>query len=475
MKRLCYGSFATVLYHCRKKGVYQKEINENLLYFVNPHSSMRHESQASRLFNCLIGLSDHDVINPARNIDIHELASHFESDVITPLIDQSKAKWAVLALLDIIDGDKEILEDTVIERHGCFSKAQLYEMDKKFVLPNFLAGLFLYLITSVDNREGSLSIKEITKKYVESFKDKAATINIVNDVGFDASSESALIFSDKFNSVLFGESRFTNKARMCDVYVEPVFLREKKNDCFENFYNELKSGLGFIIEGDAGIGKSSFITHLASRYISEGSASLFQNKKVYFVQGKDIRNSCGNVVDDISKALKINADKLLSLENAVLMIDAYDEISYASMNKENNVQYFSSLVSNFSHLFLIVTSRGGYVSGKMLPKIQMLSFTPEQIRIYLEKYNSVRLEQERLSVGLINSLVTPVDEYLTDVVSIPLFLYMIITNDVDVSALEDIYDLYERIFYKNEDTIYSTLSARSGDAKDIRLTSVSVS
>jgi len=344
-----------------------------------------------------------------------------------------------------------------------------YKLLNNITIDTILDSLSYLIIRELD--EAKTQIIDAVKN--EIFDVRSAT-SLVKDTEIDASYESSLHFSDKFNSVLFGESKFTSKIRMCDVYIEPMFSYEKRNDSFENIFNELRNGLGFVIEGAAGIGKSSFVTYLASRYTQGDSANPFKKQKVYFVQGKDIRNSKGNTVSDISKALKMSTDKLLALKNAVLVIDAYDEISYASMNKESNMQYFSSLLSNFNHLFLIVTSRSGYISGKMLPNVQMLSFTTEQIRTYLEIYNSKRLKQEQLSAELIDSLVTSVDEYLVDVVSIPLFLYMIITNDIDVGVLEDIYDLYERIFYKNNGITHSTLSARGGDAKDIRVTSISV-
>ena len=157
-------------------------MHEKLLYFVTPYSSMRNESQASRLFNCHIGLSNYDVIIPAHSVDVNKLASHFENEIIKLLIEPSKAKWVILALLDIIDDDKELLEDTVIEQHGNFTKRQLSKMDK-FALSKFLSGLFLYVIISVDNKVGLPSIKTITKKYVESFKDRVNTVSLAEENG----------------------------------------------------------------------------------------------------------------------------------------------------------------------------------------------------------------------------------------------------------------------------------------------------
>lgn len=184
MKRFCFGSFAKILNFCkpRKTSPTQKVLIGTMLLSVDETCDLRDNDNAvSLLLSCKNDLPNGgidtggyvgsnrlgNVISKAQKADRNTVAQYFKNNVV-PLLDPNKTKLAVLAIRELIREDKTIDEETVVDLVGNRTKKTLLTQSE-FNLTNFLAGVFLYAVISVNNRCGESSISEICENFVLSF------------------------------------------------------------------------------------------------------------------------------------------------------------------------------------------------------------------------------------------------------------------------------------------------------------------
>lgn len=188
MKKLCFGTFATVLKLCKAKSITQKWLCGTLLLSIAPTYDIRHDDgTVSDLLKGKKNLSS-NVTQPALAVDKKELAESFKTRIL-PLLDGNKRGLIVLALKDIIDSDNTIENDTVVEIVNNMTKEDIINRNA-FVLGEFLAGIFLYTILNVDNKNSEESVNEITEEYIESFEDQKINV-ILQDTYSNFSTETA--------------------------------------------------------------------------------------------------------------------------------------------------------------------------------------------------------------------------------------------------------------------------------------------
>jgi len=188
MKKLCFGTFATVLKLCKAKSITQKWLCGTLLLSIAPTYDIRHDDgTVSDLLKGKKNLSS-NVTQPALAVDKKELAESFKTRIL-PLLDGNKRGLIVLALKDIIDSDNTIENDTVVEIVNNMTKEDIINRNA-FVLGEFLAGIFLYTILNVNNKNSEESVNEITEEYIESFEDQKINV-ILQDTYSNFSTETA--------------------------------------------------------------------------------------------------------------------------------------------------------------------------------------------------------------------------------------------------------------------------------------------
>lgn len=188
MKKLCFGTFATVLKLCKAKSITQKWLCGTLLLSIAPTYDIRgDDGTVSDLLKGKKNLSS-NVTQPALTVDKKELAESFKTRIL-PLLDGNKRGLIVLALKDIIDSDNTIENDTVVEIVNNMTKEDIINRNA-FVLGEFLAGIFLYTILNVDNKNSEEGVNEITEEYIESFEDQKINV-ILQDTYSNFSTETA--------------------------------------------------------------------------------------------------------------------------------------------------------------------------------------------------------------------------------------------------------------------------------------------
>ena len=166
----CYGTFAKVLNLCRpgKRNPSQKELQNQLLSSVYDAylSAGITDCVSTDLLKCRQGLS-HEVVSAARTVlrsgREQEVAVYFRKKILEAGMiksDEQTASRIMAALLDLIRNDNTISAHTTVDLVNQKSKKTLMSQDR-FVFPDFLAGVFLYAVTAVDNRKGKTFCKNI--------------------------------------------------------------------------------------------------------------------------------------------------------------------------------------------------------------------------------------------------------------------------------------------------------------------------
>lgn len=177
MKKLCFGSFSTILKICKAKRVTQKRLCGTMLLSIAPtYDILDDDGIVSDLMLGKKNLSP-IVTDAAATADAPTISNYFKQQVI-PLLDSNKRSIIILALKDIIASDNTIEPDTIVEKVNGMTKKNIMNRDA-FVLEDFIAGIFLYIVLNVENRNCEESVKEITNQYIQSFDTQKTTISFL--------------------------------------------------------------------------------------------------------------------------------------------------------------------------------------------------------------------------------------------------------------------------------------------------------
>lgn len=177
MKKLCFGTFATILKLCKAKSVTQKGLCGTILLSIAPTYDIRNDD--GTVSDLILGKKNlsPNVTDVAPTADARATSNYFKQNIL-PLMDGNKRSLIVLALKDIIASDGTIKPDTIVEKVNDMTKATITVRDA-FVLEDFLAGIFLYTAVNVENRNCEESVKEITDEYIKSFDSKKTDISFL--------------------------------------------------------------------------------------------------------------------------------------------------------------------------------------------------------------------------------------------------------------------------------------------------------
>lgn len=187
MKRLCLGSLLAVLVHCKANSASQKEICGTMLLSIDPDDDTRSDDVLAS--NIIKGKANvpKGVISKVKSVNPADVAKFFKNNLLG-ILDNNLKINIVLALRDIIDKDVKILDDTIVDLVSGKKKREILNEDY-FVFGEFLAGVFLYVVTYLTNKDSELgkAIAEITQEYVMSFDARVGDITVENErMVFDA-------------------------------------------------------------------------------------------------------------------------------------------------------------------------------------------------------------------------------------------------------------------------------------------------
>ena len=203
MKKMCFGSFATVLSKCRAPSVTQKEFIGRMLLVVNPRYDITTDDVAvSALVRGKNNLSD-DV-----TLYLDGLPASFPNifaETVVPMLDASKKSNIVLAFKDILAEDVDIPGDTVIETISQITKADFLTRDS-IVFVDLIAGLFLYVAKYTDNHNKKKFIEGITDTYIRKFDVRRNEITWISSYSLKNEGEIRTVAADAHVMELMAET-----------------------------------------------------------------------------------------------------------------------------------------------------------------------------------------------------------------------------------------------------------------------------
>lgn len=219
--KFCFSTYASVLVRCKLPGVTQTLLISKLISSVDPGLGGVLSDDSITVSNYTRGTK-----NIPRRAEVYtktkkagEITEFFKEQVI-PLLDQNKIADIVLAMKDIISKDDAIKPDTVIEHISKHSKKQL--LGKEEIYPDrFLAGLFLYVIVSTNNKGSSGDVRLITDEYIRSFDKTASNIRMKSDDGSILLKEEVVPRSFEYN---IDEDTFEKARLFCLDHEEDLHL-----------------------------------------------------------------------------------------------------------------------------------------------------------------------------------------------------------------------------------------------------------
>lgn len=198
MKRLCYASLLKVLYYCKPQDITQREINGEMLLSIDPNYDLMADDNAASTLASADRNIPSDVISKARSVQVDLVVEHVRDYVLLKL-NESKIKIVVLALLDILDNDKTIPDDTIIFYTGNKTKEELIN-ETLFDPAEIIANLFLYAILNTKNTDFKNEVKNISKKYVDSFATEVKNISFKKNKAISRVSIKKTIQNKDFNN-----------------------------------------------------------------------------------------------------------------------------------------------------------------------------------------------------------------------------------------------------------------------------------
>lgn len=219
---LCFAALVKVLKICAKPKVYNKALCGALIKTLDEYYGNILEvddSLVSRLLSCDVNLSPVNVILPARNIPVEKISKGMEQYVI-PLIDENMVVLTILAL-------KSIALSTVKSNNAKIGLMSRYDLSikKSFVLADFLADIFIFTVTEIENKAGKSTISHITETYVKDFEQHQDSIRIESEEKVETQELSITLeesgFEAVFRKVNHGETlALKNKSRLNLYYLD---------------------------------------------------------------------------------------------------------------------------------------------------------------------------------------------------------------------------------------------------------------
>lgn len=203
MKKMCFGTFATILNRCKASVTNQKDLIGSMLLSVNPDYDITYDDgTTSALATGRKNVSD-NIILYLDDVEPKELAKTFKSS-ITPKIDYNKRANVILALKDVIAADSEIADTTPVELVNGFSKSDVI-LRSEFVFEEFVVGVFLYVLKYTKNDKQVKNVKEISDAYVKNFDGRRSEISFIDSYSLRNSDEIKTIAADAHVMELMAE------------------------------------------------------------------------------------------------------------------------------------------------------------------------------------------------------------------------------------------------------------------------------
>lgn len=248
-----------------------------------------------------------------------------------------------------------------------------------------------------------------------------------------------------WNSYSIGESslKYDDLEKLINAFFNNTideFLNEK------NIYQyDLVNAL--FCKGYPGCGKTSLVTKIASLYERE----YIYNCKVYFINMARFSYDQLNL-ENIIKKLNINK---IQLKNCFLIIDSLDE----ALKNIRNIQ--ESLEDVLYDLYVlgcksIITCRSNLIEENLLRNclcITISSFDKNAVIKWFDNYYAV---DSNFNIKEWKECINGISDQISKIIFIPLILYICVVQNIEISNIRSIGQLYDILFDESNGEIAMT-------------------
>lgn len=286
-----------------------------------------------------------------------------------------------------------------------------------------------------------------------------------------------------FGSVLFlhkGEGR--QAITLKDTYVQPSYrfaarssVKGTDADFMEVLrqFGEREENRVMIIEGDAGVGKSSLISHLCyqnEKLLQQNESGIWKNRTVYCVRLRNLttnREFMEVPVREILKELGLPIHTELGNKDIVLL-DGFDELCMMDGMTEFAEHILSEIIRGLSSAHIIITTRPKFIDmtklkqqglGTDITYILLNHFDAGKREEWIQKYSRVCGKEDYPKLERIRMID---DEASDGICNTPLALYMLAAGKITEDAWNNPWVLYHQIFREElSNTEYNKLFSQT--------------
>ncbi len=290
------------------------------------------------------------------------------------------------------------------------------------------------------------------------------------------------VFEKNFDTPLFLEYKYEKRERITlrDIYVEPdfIFLKEKdpQKNLLDIIYHFMDNTLSdevkrkrktpnsvlntIFILGEPAIGKSSLI----SKIVVESKIS--REDEFYCLRLRNLDKKTISLEGPLNAILKILSIQEIDLNEKTLLLDGVDELCGIENYKNSIDDFCFSLMKEANRLNfkLLFTSRLNYVHledarfNTMLI-LKLFPFREKQFEYWFNKYHTKRNQTEQtllIRENLFKLCNTEEEEKKKklELFGIPLVLYLLVELQVNISTINSLGQLYDKLFEDLENRFY---------------------
>ena len=272
-----------------------------------------------------------------------------------------------------------------------------------------------------------------------------------------------------FGSVLFLHKREGRQAiTLKDIYVQPSyrflarsFVKEMDVDFMEMLkqFGEQKENRVMIIEGDAGVGKSSLISHLCyqnEKLLQQNENGIWKGKSVYCVRLRNLttnREFMEVPVQEILKELGLSPHTELGNKD-IILLDGFDELCMMDGMTEFAEHILSEIIRGLSGVHIVITTRPKFID---MTKLKQQGLGTGMIYILLSHFDSVKREEwiqkyrqicGKEDYSKLERIRMIDDEASDGVCDTPLALYMLAAGRITDDAWNNPWVLYHQKYIR---------------------------
>ncbi len=275
-----------------------------------------------------------------------------------------------------------------------------------------------------------------------------------------------------FGNVLFLHKDINRQAiTLKDTYVLPTYrfaIRSAMNDTnvsfsleelLQQFVKQNKSRV-MVIEGDAGVGKSSLISYLCysnEKLKQQTENGIWHNSDVYCIRLRNLTMNKSFIeapVKELLKELGLQSYAEYESNNSkkIMLLDGFDELCMLDGMAEFAESILSEIIRGFSDTYIVITTRPKFLK---VYELREKGIRTEIVHISLNHFDASKREEwclkyyqvcGREDYPKLKKIQMIDDETSDGICDTPLALYMLAAGRINDDAWKNPWVLYHQIF-----------------------------